>query len=427
MQRIGLSLSGGGFRATVFHLGVLSRLADGQLLERVTALSTVSGGSLCAGLVFALSGYRWPASDAFKRDVLPQARERLTTRSIDRKLIGHVLTHPWMLVQARAELLARQLESEWGIDGSLQRLPESPDWMANATCFETGKNWRFSRKRMGDHKLGYSALPTLPIADAMAASSGFPGLVGPLEIDTRRYQWFEYADAPQAPADESPSADPDWGDADSAAGTRDLAAAARAGAARTTRPVTPTLETVHLWDGGIYDNLGIEALFKPGRGLRSDIDFLVVSDASGRPGEEKYPAIWRPDEGLNRLINIAKGQIEGLRSRTVVSHFQHADAAGGAPGSAGRYFRIGRTPADILRSAAERPAVTAAGLSAQSLSAPRVDAWSRDAQQAVGMETAISRLSGDAFDALHRHGYAVADYVLFAYGAPGAFEILGER
>ena len=54
-MKIGLALSGGGFRATVFHLGVLARLAEDKRLEDVTALSTVSGGSLCIGLVYALN------------------------------------------------------------------------------------------------------------------------------------------------------------------------------------------------------------------------------------------------------------------------------------------------------------------------------------------------------------------------------------
>jgi predicted acylesterase/phospholipase RssA len=45
-KEIGLALSGGGVRAAVFHLGVLKRLADEGLLESVSAISTVSGGSL---------------------------------------------------------------------------------------------------------------------------------------------------------------------------------------------------------------------------------------------------------------------------------------------------------------------------------------------------------------------------------------------
>ncbi len=44
--RIGLALSGGGFRASLFHIGVLARLAELDLLRRVEVLSCVSGGSI---------------------------------------------------------------------------------------------------------------------------------------------------------------------------------------------------------------------------------------------------------------------------------------------------------------------------------------------------------------------------------------------
>ncbi len=44
--KIGLALSGGGFRAAFFHLGVLARLAELGLLRRIEVVSTVSGGSI---------------------------------------------------------------------------------------------------------------------------------------------------------------------------------------------------------------------------------------------------------------------------------------------------------------------------------------------------------------------------------------------
>jgi predicted acylesterase/phospholipase RssA len=44
--KIGLALSGGGFRASLFHIGVLARLAELDLLRRVEVLSCVSGGSM---------------------------------------------------------------------------------------------------------------------------------------------------------------------------------------------------------------------------------------------------------------------------------------------------------------------------------------------------------------------------------------------
>jgi Tetratricopeptide Repeats-Sensor/prokaryotic YEATS domain/Patatin-like phospholipase len=44
--KMGLALSGGGFRASLFHIGVLARLAERDLLRHVEVLSCVSGGSI---------------------------------------------------------------------------------------------------------------------------------------------------------------------------------------------------------------------------------------------------------------------------------------------------------------------------------------------------------------------------------------------
>ena len=46
MAKLGLALSGGGFRASLFHVGVLARLAELDLLRSVEVLSCVSGGSI---------------------------------------------------------------------------------------------------------------------------------------------------------------------------------------------------------------------------------------------------------------------------------------------------------------------------------------------------------------------------------------------
>ncbi len=71
-RRIGLALSGGGIRAAVFHLGVLRHLAEERLLEQVTQISTVSGGSLIIGAVFSHADLRWPASEQFLDVIYPR-------------------------------------------------------------------------------------------------------------------------------------------------------------------------------------------------------------------------------------------------------------------------------------------------------------------------------------------------------------------
>src|SRR5271156_5676373 len=48
MKKIGLALSGGGFRASLYHLGLVRFLRDGGILPQVTHITSVSGGSILA-------------------------------------------------------------------------------------------------------------------------------------------------------------------------------------------------------------------------------------------------------------------------------------------------------------------------------------------------------------------------------------------
>jgi predicted acylesterase/phospholipase RssA len=51
-RKLGLALSGGGFRAALFHIGVVARLADEGLLRQVRVISTVSGGAIVGALYY---------------------------------------------------------------------------------------------------------------------------------------------------------------------------------------------------------------------------------------------------------------------------------------------------------------------------------------------------------------------------------------
>jgi len=116
MKRIGLALSGGGIRATVFHLGVLQYLADVGLFGRVANLSSVSGAGLAVGVLFAVSGYRWPEAQDFTKRVMPRVREIILGNSLQAVALRRLIYSPqyW---RNRVELLARVLENKWGIHG----------------------------------------------------------------------------------------------------------------------------------------------------------------------------------------------------------------------------------------------------------------------------------------------------------------------
>lgn len=373
-MKLALAMSGGGFRATVFHLGMLARLAHARLLEEVSFLSTVSGGSLCAGLVFKLNGYQWPASTAYLQQVEPEARRLLTTIDLQRAVIIRAATTFWAVLGTRADDLSELMQRLWGIDITLNQLPASPRWMINATCYETGKNWRFERFRMGDYQFGYSNNTDVPVTDAMAASAGFPGLIGPLELKTGRFHWFRYKDEAEA----------------------GLGGEAAEGQ-RLTEDIQPPFEEVHLWDGGVYDNHGLEGLHSFRDGWLQGVDFLVVSDAAGRSKPETYRA--GPKALLRLITGVQMDQIRSLRSRAVIERFvNHEDE--------GVFLQTGNTPRSVLRNAG-RTAVLP-DLAPDFL--PEAEA-----QAVAQMDTHIKQMEEDEYERVFRHGFEVADITLFAY------------
>jgi NTE family protein len=365
-MKIGLSLSGGGFRATVFHLGVLARLAQEGRLEDVAELSTVSGGSLCAGLIYASNGLRWPSSAELLDRVIPRARELLTTQDLQSALLRGVMRLPLRLFTTRADDLSRLLQKRWGIAGCLSDLPHRPRWMINATCYETGRNWRFERSRMGDSAFGYTPNTDLPLSDALAASAAYPGLIGPLVLRTTSRSWYS--------------------DGDGQSGH-------------------PPYSCVHLWDGGVLDNLGVEGLHSFLNGWVHDVDLLIVSDACASVGPETYRS-WR---AANRMIcGIMMDQIRSLRFRALLERFvNHGDAA--------CYLQIGVSCAEVLHALGKEDQINRLGAGRL----PR-----EEAQRAARMGTGIHRLSPSDFARLFRHGFEVADYTLSA-SRPAEFGCLG--
>ena len=284
-----LVLSGGGVRATAFHLGLLLRLAAEGRLEHVKAISTVSGGSLAAGLVFSRAGLEWPSSRNFIDSVLPQASSALVKLSLQGRAVSRTLTRPWKLVTSRGNLLAEALEDAWGIAGNPKELSHCPQWFVNATCYETGRNWRFSQKHLGDWKFGHNFKQVVPIAVAVAASAAIPYMAGFVQLKTQNEGWFSIDPATDQPV----------------------------------RPIAPMLASVRLWDGGVYENLGMEPIYKPYRGLvNKSIQFIIIGDASANLLDHlgpagmftlKYPFIRPP-----RLFDITTEQTRALRSRMLI-------------------------------------------------------------------------------------------------------------
>ena len=383
-MNIALALSGGGFRATVFHLGVLARLAKEDQLENVTYLSTVSGGTLCAGLVYALNNFQWPNSNEYQEKVLPEARKVMTTIDIKDAMIKRVLIRIFEIMDTRADDLSALMQEHWGIDIALKDLPEAPRWMINATCYETGKNWRFERFRMGDYLFGYTHDTDIPLSDAMAASAGFPGLIGALSLETSNKNWFKY----KASLEES------------------LVLNEGEPIESKTTPIQPAYSPVHLWDGGVYDNHGLEGLHDFIDGWKEDIDFLIVSDAAGR----SKPQAYRPGiKAMERIVTgIMLDQVRSLRARAIIERIVNHD-------DKGAFLQTGNTCEYVLEQSgrsAEIPEKCPGCLSKE------------EADLAATMDTDIAKLDDQTFERLYRHGFEVADYTLYAYNSD-LFQYIG--
>lgn len=377
-MQIGLALSGGGFRATVFHLGVLSRLAAEGLLNDISHLSTVSGGSLCGALVYSANGYRWPTPDEFYGMVVPHIARLITEHDLQGIYLRGILRNPLSIFRPRASDIAYLIRSLWGIDASLKDLsaPDAdagqPLWHIVSTSYETGKGWYFTQQRMGDYVFGYNMRPDFPISEAVAASSAVPGLVGPLVLDASRYEWLQF-----------PSA-------------------------QLLTPVDPLFQKVHLWDGGVYDNLGLEPLTNysgkvDSYEFRKGVDFLLVSDAAGVPAHQAYGSLLNRPNSLMRLVDIFKDQVRALRARSTVAYIKMSKH----PFPPGRYFQIDNSCAQMFRKAyrtAEEVAALTEGYFPE-----------EKARALAGMSTTLRNLTMDEFRDLYRHGFEVADVTLFAF------------
>lgn len=343
---IALALSGGGIRAMVFHLGVMKHLAERGLLENVERISTVSGGSLLVGLLLQQNQMRWPSSEQFRNHSFPTLREALCKRSLQWGAARQLL-NPLNLrfLLSRANLLARALKHEWQVQGNLASLPASPEWSINGTTAENGKRFRFKRQDIGDYTLGYAPADRFPLASALAVSAAFPGGFGPLTLDARRFEWQRRP----------------WGSP--------LENAVH---------VEPAFERLHLYDGGVYDNMGLEPFFDAGRKASKLGDSYIVCSDAGAPlasGFDMGPFnVFR----LARVADIMSDQARALRVRTFVDWIQ-------ARPSAGAFLSISMPSSD--------------------------DTPCASAQRASAFPTTLRRLRVEEFDRLADHGYGVAERV----------------
>jgi NTE family protein len=276
---IGLCLSGGGYRATLFHLGALLRLNELGILDRVKTISSVSGGSImAAGLAAAIVKRAGPLGGLsraeWEKDVSGPVRE-VTKKNIRTwPVLNRLLPWNWLRSATGVETLAATYEKEL-TPLRLAQLPITPRFVLCATDLSFGVNWTFTREDLGDWQAGYKAPPgDWPLGRAVAASSCFPPVFNPLPIGMEPSE-LKLGHAPQGPARDS------------------------------------CIKGLRLSDGGVYDNLGLEPVWK-------DHKTVLVSDGGAlfNPEGDKN-LLWR----LKRYVSIQGNQDHALRIRWLISNF----------------------------------------------------------------------------------------------------------
>ncbi len=271
-----LCLSGGGYRAMVFHLGVLWRLHDAGWLGRIDRISSVSGGSItaaCLALQWSNLFAEKENSSARFRDLVVDPIRKVAGTTIDVGAVLRGLLFPWTTIGERVAASYRSLI--FG-DQTLQDIPEHPLFVFNATSLRSGALCRFMKLGVRDWRIGELKQPKIPLSHVVAASSAFPPFLSPLRFQLKP--------------------------GDITAGT---------GADLQYEPYTREL---FLTDGGVYDNLGLETAWKSCR-------TILVSDAGAKMAAQPYPKIdWL--RHLLRVLDVVDNQVRSLRKRELIDAFQ---------------------------------------------------------------------------------------------------------
>ena len=201
MSNTGLALSGGGFRATLYHLGVIRYLRDAGALEHVTDIAAVSGGSIVAAhLVLNWDRYTGDeaafaeAASEIIRFVQFDLRNHIVRRlplTFPIRLAGKLVGSDTEGLSPNAMLEEYYREFLYG-DRRLFELPDGPNLHILSTNVSDGTLAAFNRRGLHILRRGHSdgdADPfqhvpgtTMSIAKAVGASSAFPGFFPPVRL-----------------------------------------------------------------------------------------------------------------------------------------------------------------------------------------------------------------------------------------------------
>lgn len=309
-MKLGLALSGGGFRASFFHIGVLARMAEIGILRRVEVISTVSGGSIVGAMYYVKLKKLFETNQSPTNEQLIQLVQELEVEFLagvqknirmrtflnplknlkmslanysrsDRlaELYDEFFYRPILSPESEEMIKMRDLKINPGGQPAhpdefnnsppqhflgtfpiLNRFIQDdacklPILLINATSLNSGHNWRFEASRMGE-------------PDAVGSKS-----LSIIDKNCRFNRPRRYEDMPEKPSNTK------LGHA--------VAASACVPALFHPLAISELYQEdcrVQLIDGGVHDNQGIEAL------LDRKCDEMIISDASGHMRDEMAPS-----------------------------------------------------------------------------------------------------------------------------------------
>lgn len=328
-QKVGLALSGGGFRASLFHLGVLARLAELDILRHIEVLSCVSGGSIVGAQYYLelRQLLQENADNKIEREDYVALINRMTTtflKGVQQNLRTRIILNPWFSLKMlwcrsysqtlrlgelfEKHLYAKVKDGEGEKPRWLNKMaivpkdqegrpyadfhPNKHNWnrrnkvpalILNATTLNTGNAWQFTATYMGEPRMGdaltdgsdrlrrvyYKDTPSdhkeIRLGEAVAASVCVPGLFEPVS----------FPDLYEKKAENE----------------------------NKTKKIT-----VRLVDGGVYDNQGVESL------LEQNCTRILMSDASGQLDVKDEPKAGRIS-ALFRATGILQNRVRNTLYR----------------------------------------------------------------------------------------------------------------
>lgn len=301
MANIGIALSGGGYRATLFALGAIWRLNELGILSKAKTLTSVSGGSITAGYL----AHKWDdltfnhkngVAENFK-DVIADPLITFCSESID---VSSVLKGLVSFGETIGDKVAKSYDKKLFKGKLLSDISQSaPLFIFYGTNFQTGSSIRFSQKYISDWRLGINYNVVIPLSKVVGISSAFPPVLSPVTLKTKAEDWKK----------------------------TDLSSSHKSKQLKSKLLLT---------DGGLYDNLGLEALTK----IDGEYSHVICCDA-GAPFEIKPKISTNWVNQTIRMTDVMINQQRALRRRKLISDFTNLNNNFG-----GTYFGIGTTISD---------------------------------------------------------------------------------